>query len=604
MPAPIAISERFADQCSPVISSNYETTGTITRASIDHLSLTDLNALFTPGGLFADLDAWFLHQIEMKACGVERYALYDWIMANADRESFRGAVSGTKVARGPSLMHPFILGKQNSVINKDHWRLVNGIANSAYTGDAATTAVGTMTAGPLTAAHKALGAAGDRVIRVQSRHGIPMEANWFRGRESIHIFDRASDGRANHGQWRVIASASNSTLTYVDVLVTSVNAGSSESFNPTPGASGTKGVIIVGVNNVNDFEYWCQNLPNIDPRKRVPFWIQTYRHSRRVDSDYLEVYRRLYDANPAFREFGDLDLAQRNKQDEEEMQRRFVHEFFWNKPISVNQTLNTWENLETITTADGEIILPASATLRLGGKTIAKRANFIGAIEQLRQCDRVFDLTNQPLNLREFLRLNNDIRRARRTTKGTVKEIDWFSNSIFRAHFMTAYVKYIDQEFNGQIQFPIEQGKLNTMGMMYDGYYFKYPAGIKINLISDDYFDDLLDEHVANDQESMGNVLWSLDLGKPGAGSIYWAQIAANRREYVTANIRELAKIDPTFACVMETVEVQTKLISNTGTVVVECPLYSAAIMNVANVPPVHSAENPTSSGYIYDDLY
>src|SRR3954462_230944 len=114
------ISQRFAAQCSPVISSNYDTCGTITKASISHLNITQLDALFSPNGLFADLDAWFMHSIEMKACGTRRYALYDWIMANADRESFRAAVSGTKVVGSSSLLHPFILAKQSSIINRDH----------------------------------------------------------------------------------------------------------------------------------------------------------------------------------------------------------------------------------------------------------------------------------------------------------------------------------------------------------------------------------------------------------------------------------------------------------------------------------------------------
>ena len=604
MPDQIQISDRFVDQCSPVFSSNYDTSGgTITRAKIDHLSVTDLNALFTPGGLFADLDAWFLHQIEMKACGVKRFALYDWIMANADREGFRAAVDGQKVVRGPSLLFPFILAKTESVVNKDHWRLVNGAANSAYTGDDTDQVVGTITSGPLTAAQKALGAAGDRVVRVTSRHGINMEAGWFRQRESIHIFNRASDGRANHGQWKVLAAAANDDLTYVDVLVTDMNAGSDESYDLTPGASAGKGVILAGVNNVNDYEKWCQDQPTVDPRKRVPFWIQTYRDTRQVDKEYLEVYKRLYSANPAFREFGDLPMAQRNKQDEENMQRKFVNEFFYNKPISANQTLTLWESLETITTADGEIIFPSSATLRLGGKAMAKRANFVGVIEQLHQCDRVFDVTNQPLNLREWLRLNYDIKRARTTHYGQCKEIDWFTNSPFAAHFATAYVRYLQQEYGSAVHFNVNDNKTNSLGMVYQTYTFKYPAGVKINIITDDYFDDYLDEHVANDQESMGNQLWALDIGKPGAGSIYWAQIASNRKEYSTASIRELAKLDPTFACVMETTEVSTRLVSNTGTAVVTCPLLSAAVRNFSMTPPDHAAEDPTGPG-IYSDLY
>lgn len=601
MAAPIAIGSRFAAQCSPVISSNYDTCGTITKASISHLNVTQLAALFTPGGLFADLDAWFLHSIEMKACGVQRYGLYDWIMANADRTGMRSAVSGTKVKGSSSLLHPFIMAKQVSVVNKDHWKLVNGVANSAYTGDVLTNGVGTITSGPLTAAQKALGAAGDRVIRVQSRHSIPMEANWFRQRETLHIFTNKG-GVSQHGQWKVLAAATDTALTYIDVLITTMNNGSNDAYDGTPGLANTTGVIIPGVNNVNDYESWCINQPTIDPRKRVPFWVQTYRDSRCVDSEYREVYSKLLSTNPAFREFGDLDLAQRNAQDEMNMQKKFVNEFFYNKPISQNQTLTLWESLESITSASGAVLFPSTDANGIGGKIEARRANFVGVREQLIQCNRYYDLAGQALNLKEFFRLNYDIMRARRTLGRTVKDIDWFTNNVFRAQFMTAMVNYYNAEFSGLVRFPVMQGQMNELGHIYDSYQVKFPAGININILSDLYFDDFLDEtsaDIPSGGDSRGNLLLALDIGKPGpqGGSIYWAQIAANRRTTTTASINELAKIDSTYRCVLEAPTIEQTLISNTGTVVVECPLASAWVEGFSGAVPVHSGETAPING-------
>src|SRR5687767_12671834 len=129
----LQISERFAAVCAPVIGIGNDTCGSVTRSTIDYLSVTDLNDIFTPGGKFADLDAWFMHQIEMRACGVRRYAWYDWIYANADRETFRSAISGQKIARGGSLMQPFIKGYQESVVNRDYWKVVGGVAIASYT---------------------------------------------------------------------------------------------------------------------------------------------------------------------------------------------------------------------------------------------------------------------------------------------------------------------------------------------------------------------------------------------------------------------------------------------------------------------------------------
>lgn len=561
------ISERFADQCSPVIGSSYDTCGTLTRADVAHLTREQLNALFTPDGLFADLDAWFLHSIEMKACGTPVVPLYEWIMANAERKVFREALNGDKIAGSKSLMHPFIFGMQKSIVNRDHWKVTAGYANSAYTAEST---------GPLTADQKALGSATDRIITVESRYGVPLDANWFRDRESIHIFNKHSSGVTQHGQWKVLAAASADDLTSADVLVSSVNAGSSEPFDPAP----EDGVLIVGVNNVNDYERWCQNLPTIDPRKKVPFWIQTFRNSRCVDSEYRAIFKRLMESNRAFEEFGDLDLAERNRQDEVEFQHRFVNDFFFNKPISINQTLDLWESLEPIFTVAGDVIDPG-----ISGKLIGRRANWVGVVEQLRLCGRVKELAGNALNLIEFFNINYRIMRARRGRgERKVTDIDWWTDSAYRAQLMTAFLKYYDEQYNGMVSINVDADNYNEkLGIVYDSYKVKFPAGIRINILSHDYMDDWLDEFQDQSMDSAGRRLWALDLGKRGSGSIYYAQVASNRKQHSTADIEQLAKLDATFRCVMKVVDTDQSLYSETGTPVVECPLNSLLIQGIGS---------------------
>lgn len=572
----LEISDRFAAQCSPVIGSNYDTCGSVTRATIAHLTVSQLNALFTPGGLFADLDAWFINSIEMKACGIKTFALYDWIMANADRTQYKAALSGTKVVKGDSLMHPFIMAKQMSVVNRDHWKVTGGYAVSAYT---------PATTGPLTTAQKNLGThPNDRVVRIASRHGVPLDANWFRERETIHVFNRSGGGITQHGQWRVLAAAAAADNTYVDVIVRSVNTASDEPFDAAPAT----GVMIPGVNNVQDWEQWCQNLPNIDPRKKVPFWLQTFRNSRCIDSEYRAVYERLYDSNPAFREFGDLPLAERNKQDELEFQKRFVNDFFFNKPL-VDQTLDRWEYLEPIYTVGGAVIDPG-----LSGKLVGRRANWVGVMEQLRLCGRVKDLVNNPLNFYEFLDENYQIMRAREGDNNrTVTDIDWWTDSITRAQLMTSFLQYYKQEYLEMLRITIQAGQVNKdLGVVYDSYMVKRPGGVRINIMSHKYFDDYLDEFADQSMESAGRRLWCLDIGKPGVGSIYYAQIAANRKVYTTAQIEELARLDSTFRCVMKTISIEQSLYSETGTVVVECPLNSLVINGIGSAAPIMTGQS------------
>jgi len=613
---PLAISDHFVAQCAPVIDSNYDTCGTITRASITYMTKAQMDAAFSPGGLFGDLDSWFKHTIEMKACGIKRFAIYDWIMANADRTTFRKALfPGEKTRGGPELVRPWILAKQMTVINRDHWKITAGsngnyatvaLFNATPPANLQTSLQGTV--GGLATSWSQGGntypantggqlIANARVIRVESRYGIPLDAKHFSPMDTLHILNTAN-GVHQHGQWRVIDSVNDASMTYCYIYVESINGGSSEAFDANPGANAAC-YMIPGVNNVNDYEKWCFNKPTLDPRKMVPFWKQVFRRSRCVDSEYKIVYAKLMETNPAFREFGDLDLAERNRQDELEENKRFVNDFFYNKPISYNQHLDRWNQLDLINTVDG-----ANIKLGLNNKLIAYRANFIGAREQLRVCGQVFDELGNKLNWYEWLDLNYAIKRARETrTGGEVKDIDWATNSNMRANMQSAYVNYIAAEFGGvRPTLFFEQDKLNSIGQTYDTYRVKRPGGVNINILEDTYFDDRLDQMQDLGQEAAGNLLVCLNIGKAPMGSIYWAQIAANRRSTTSAKIEELGRLDPTFRCMLEYISVDQTLMSQEGTAVVECPLDSCFIENIAlDVPNTSGRTKAGGSGTYYD---
>ena len=369
--------------CTVVASNNYDTHGTITRASIVGLTPSQLATVFGSG--LNEMDDWFKTSFEMKACGIKTNGMYDWIMSS--QRNVGSLLNYEKVDRGSSLLKPFIMGRQDSVINKDYWAITTGWANSGYT---------ELVTGPLTTANKALGAAGDRVVRVVNRYGLDLDAKWFLSRDRGYIFSTSS-GQTLIGQWKVLASEASANLDYIDVLITSENTGSATPYGATP----TAGVLLAGGNNVNDFESWCSNRPTINPTKRVPFWFQTMRRARRVDSEYKKVFARLLESNEWFRNFGDLPLAERNRQDEEEFQKRWVNSFFFGKKISSNQTLANWQSLEQIQTVTGSQVDPGT-----GGKTVAYRAGMVGIFEQLLSCGRVNDLQNNPLNFYEWLNAN------------------------------------------------------------------------------------------------------------------------------------------------------------------------------------------------------
>lgn len=580
--------------CSVVVSNSYDTHGTITRASFNSLNPTQLAALFSTNGLFNEMDDWFRTQFEMKACGTKVNAMYDWLMSSA-RSDLKGLLDTVKLDRGPSLLKPFIMARQDSIINNDYWVVSNGIANSGYTGDTPGTAVGTIATGPLTAAQLALGAASDRVVRLVTRYGIDTDSKWFNSRDRIYIFGK-SGNTTLVGQWKVLAANVDTSLSYIDVLVESENAGSSTPYSAAP----TSGMVIAGGNNVNDFESFCQNRPTLNPRKHVPFWYKTDRRGRRVDSETKKVFARLAEGNKYFETFQNLPLSEYNRQDEELYQKRWVHDFFYGKKLSANQTLANWQSLEQITTVTGATVDPG-----LGGKLVAYRANPVGIIEQLRACNRVIDLQNQLLNFYEFLDENYRIMRARKSQGRMVDTLDWFTDQRTAANIESAFITYLRQEYGDIVRINIETGS-NELGFSWKIFSnLKYPVGLKIALVTSDFHDDMVNAFDNENVGSAGRVLWCLDIGKPGTkgGTIYPGMIQSNSKTTTLGDLNTLSRIDSTFACTMEHITEEIRMTSATWTAICECPANSIALEGLKDGVPITTGRSGSTT-QDYQNLY
>jgi hypothetical protein len=571
--------------CTVVASNNYDTHGTITRATI--LGLTPAQLATVYGSGLNEMNDWFKTSFEMKACGTKTNGIYDWLMSS--QRNVGQLLDTVKLDRSDSLLKPFIMARQDSVINKDFWAITAGWAQSDYT---------TVDTGPLSAGELALGAASDRIVRVVNRYGLDLDDKWFLDRDRVYIFGR-NGGQTLIGAWKVMAAAADANATIVDVLLKSENTASATPFGSTP----TSGILTIGGNNVNDFESWCGNRPTINPRKHVPFWYQTMRRARRVDSEYKKVFARLMESNEYFRTFGDLPLAERNRQDEETFQRSWVESFFFGKKISTNQTMALWQSLDQITTVTGATVDPG-----LGGKLVAYRANMIGVFEQMLACDRVRDLQNNNLNFYEWLDENYRIMRARKSQGRTVDTIDWFMDNVTSANLQTAFWAYMKKEYGDSVRINVETGT-NELGFAWTIFKPKFPAGIKIAIITHEFFDDRVNAFEAEAIGSAGRLMLCLDIGKPGpkGGTIYPGMIATNRKTRTLGELEQLARIDATFACTMEHITEEISLVSETVTAIVECPANSMWIQGVADeVPDTASGRTTGGTGGSgsYSDLY
>lgn len=564
----------FAAQCDVSISNTYDTVGTLTKASLKRLTPTDVKALFTDGTKWHEMTSFLRTQFEMKACGVRRYGLYDWLMSSA-RPGMGSLIQSVKRDRGPSLIQPFIIGRQNSVVNTDYWVISCGCAKSGYTTHESSVACtsGTSMTGPLDVTG---GAAGDRVIRVAAGYGLSLDAKWFNPGLTIFILNKSSGGSAKHGMWKVInAKVSYDGTSFIDVLVTTQNSFDTSTVDATP----ITGLVLVGINNVSDYEKYCLNSPNVNPVKYVPFWYQTTRRARRVDSEYRDTFAKLMEDNEWFSKFGDLPLAERNRQDELEYQKRMCNALFFSRPISNAQRLEgspNWTSLDAISSLTGASVDPGT-----GSQTMEYRANIVGFYEQLRACGQVQDKQNVALDIRTFCETTiYDIVRARESRGRPSKSIDVYTDSTTADEFMTYFIQYAKEKVGDIIRVNIEEGS-NEFGFSWKTFKLFKPQGVTVNIIVNEFFDDIQNLFATlptGEQGSRGKFLAVLDLGK--GGSIYPSILKSNRKVWKTGDLKDLARVDKDFACIMENPTIETTLVSETPCAIVECPKDSIWVEN------------------------
>lgn len=637
-------STTFQDkQCTTAIWNNYDTCGTITRADIGLANPTDLETIFktgtesqlgVSGKRYRDMESLLVTNLELKACGGRQYGLYDWLMSSG--KSMGGGVTKRSIAGAGVEIEPFIMASQKDTIKDDYWT-VEKVFNHAYKYE--TNATGVSTSALSGSADTTLAAApfsgivsGNLVVRVlvNSDSNQSAAAAYFTKGASFFWFSKDSTGKSYKVQFRVkgdddglaagtvVAKAgpSVSGAESIDIMCVPVSAfaannaiGGTASADVTAadivfgaakvlsllGSQGTggQGVLVAGTNNVSDFESWCFNRPALNTNKHVPFWYQTSRYTLCVDQFYKEWLERMMRTNAYFQKFGDVSLADRNAQLGMRFQKEWVNSFFFGNKIGPNQTLANYKSLTPVTAHD-----PSESSLATGleGSAIGYRANAVGVYRQLADCGRVVDKRALAFDLRSFIENDIfDIVRSRKDQNKPSDQVDVFTDSKTAKNIFTAMVKYYSIEGGGvesggnvtggalRLNMDITAKNIDSLGFYSNSYKLHYPAGVTLNVITNEFFDDMVSASKAADASSTaatdgsnGRYLMVLDLG----GGIYPGIIGSNRVVHTTGALNELAKVNSDYACVMANPTKETTLNSLTWTAVVECPSDNLIIEN------------------------
>lgn len=618
--------------------NSYASCGTITRSNVGLAAPADLDDIFKSSGNYRDMTHLLTTQMELATCGARQYGMYDWLMSGA--KSVGNLVNTKKIQGSGFEVDPFILASQKDVIKDNYW-VVDRIYTRQYkvAPDSGTTLVDPHADEQLLLAPAGSSVGADNKdyniikVHVPSNGNQPIAASYFAPGMHFHTFIKDATGSAYRLEWKVIQAVggsaqiqSGTAQDYIDIEADFVGGwgngasikkgtaagdwnadfkvGSSVSANALSFklSKAQGGICVIGSNNVSDFEKWCENRPALNTLKHVPFWFQTSRYSLCVDQFYKEWLERMMRSNAYFQKFGDVPLAERNKQLGLQFQKEWVNQFFFGQPLN-GQTLAGYQGtLEQINSYS-----PTSqAELNSGmeNKFISYRANATGIYRQLHEAGRVDDRQGTTLNLETHLfdKLF-EVVRSRKDQGKPADSVDVFTDSATARQIFKAMIDYYKQEGGNNFNIQYDMAQKNLFGGFYtQSYMLHHPAGVQMNIITNEFFDDMVTTAKLGDTRnylgngsggagtpaatadgSAGRFLMILDLG----GGIYPGIIDSNRVVHTTGELEDLAKVNKDYACVMRNPTKEVTLNSQTWTAIVECPLDNLIIENFNDTKPI-----------------
>lgn len=552
------ISDNIFSKCTAALSIDTERCDAVTGLDVAATTPSDLATIYKDSDAWNIIGALLEGEFVGKSCQSKTNGIYDWLMATK-RMFGTKKLSKTQINGGLYEIMPFVKMARKGPINNEYWTATSGAAHVGATPNGQSDA--------------------DYRIDAESQSGIPSSTRWFPRGLRVFISSATAGGSVTRTAFKV----SDAEIAAGKVRLYLVSQNSNVIGPAIKHTLPTSGLLIRGTPNVNDYESYCAQVPGLNTNQLSPFWIETTRYSICEDELYLKYIAAIRANNPYFRQFGDVESVELNRQIVEDFQRRHANAFFWNKPLA-NQTLADYGSLEQITVFDGDA---SSNTFWAGGKFISRRANATGIYWQHAECSRVKDLLGQPLNLPELFKALYTMQRVRKANGLNGNVFELFTDSFYAAQLAQGLLRYFKVKGEGLLQLnlnlstKLEQG---PFGFRFRTFMLDWPQ-CELRIVTHDYFDDWVAAHKASSAtlETPGRVLWILD---PSVN--YQAMIESNSVALQSGDIQRLAETDSSFLCVMKVPKKRQKLFSQTYTNVVECPESSLLLENFSVDIPEH----------------
>lgn len=559
----ISSANNLFQKCAPSIRTNISECGSVTLcANIKPETAADLINIYTENGEYRILEHLLSTHFQIKACGAVQHSMRDFFIANA-KITRKGEMKFDQNDRSITKVAPFIMAEQKKPINNVWWRLSN----------------------------LSVGGGGQLIGHAYSGSGIPADIRSFPASCAMFLETLSAGGSKIYSQY-IVDPNNPPTIsndgTYVLLYLVPQMAGSfftssantvAQIVSDMTGLNAT-GVLTRGVVNIGKTESYCEDEPAYRNDNRVPFWLQHTRWTSCSSELYNEWLGLVLENNPLYRDVIYISEVERMRQKGEAFEQRLFDTLWFQQPLNQYQNLSEYTSLPQVTN------FLSGTTLGVeGGRCYGYKANCVGWLTQLRECNRWYDCQGLPLNLYALFNAIYNMRRVRAGVGSSAQlQFDLFTDGISAELIDKAMIGYYGLIFGGKDRYNVNigvdsqrtYGENKEYGIQFTSYKLRERNnGVTLNVITDWAFDDKRSEFAANGITNGGCTLMMLDLT-----GIYMKVIESNKVNNHTGDLKALVAVDSNFACVEETMTRDTVLNGLTFTGVVECPLASIIIDN------------------------
>lgn len=326
----------------------------------------------------------------------------------------------------------------------------------------------------------------------------------------------------------------------------------------------THGVIIPLANSVSNYESWCYNDTSENTLKLLVYWLQTIRETFCYNDEYIKALTAPLTSD-FFKKFRTLDLARQRKRQAQLAEQAYYNTIFYGQRINEKQTPSTYTELP-------QVLDPQNANCLLEYK-----ANTEGWYTQLKNCGRVIDNQGAVLDMDTLKSLLYTIKRNRETDSGNITEIDAMTDRFLADAILTVMIQYYQKKYGMQYtRFYNANQAIKFDGQILWNYNrYEFPdENVALNVIVDTFFDDRYSVFQAANggiDGSRGRELWLLDWSDAMVGMAGTASAA-----------RQTNVLDSLFNCVITPNVNHYQLNSKTIAAMIQVPNRHAIVENIA----------------------